>query len=116
MTHYTLRRRISLRESFLEVLRRRSVVIRPVNILYIIFNVIIAYSVNSLKVKKKINKYYKYDIFYEFHLFIFLLNNYKDYNHLYLWNWNSIRIHKDFLILINLTAKIKILLLNSKSK
>lgn len=53
MTHYTLRRRISLRESFLEVLRRRSVVIRPVNILYIIFNVIIAYSVNSLKVKKK---------------------------------------------------------------
>lgn len=73
MTHYTLRRRISLRESFLEVLRRRSVVIRPVNILYIIFNVIIAYSVNSLKVKKKINKYYKYDIFYEFYLFIFLL-------------------------------------------
>lgn len=53
MTHYTLRRRISLRESFLEILRRRSVVIRPVNIFYIIFNVIIAYFVNSLKVKKK---------------------------------------------------------------
>lgn len=72
MTHYTLRRRISLRESFLEILRRRSVVIRPVNIFYIIFNVIIAYFVNSLKVKKKKNRYYKYDILYVFRISLYL--------------------------------------------
>lgn len=53
MTHYALHRRISLRESFLEILRRRSVVIRPVNIFYIIFNVIIVYCINILEVKKK---------------------------------------------------------------
>lgn len=57
MTHYALHRRISLRESFLEVLRRRSVVIRPVNIFYIIFNVIIAYY--KYYGNKKKNWYYK---------------------------------------------------------